>query len=112
MAHAFVYACVREDSVYVRMYACICTYVCMDVRSSMWLGITNLSSRASWASLIMGHVKTYNMEIRLVGQMTPIKKMLKVGACGASDRACEHLDRQKTHHPFIWPYHDLGYPFA
>ena len=52
---------------------------------SMWLGITNMSSRATLASLVTGHVKTYNMEIRLIGQMTTIKKKLKVGACGASD---------------------------
>ena len=67
----------------------------MDVRSSMWLGITTLSSRAPWASLATGHVKTYNMEIRLVGQMTPIKKKLKVGACGASDPRKEAEEGQE-----------------
>ena len=67
----------------------------MDVRMSMRLGITNLSSRAPWAFLIMGHVKTYNMETRLIGQMTPIKKMLKVGACGASDLRKEAEEGQE-----------------
>ena len=57
----------------------------MDVRSSMWLGITNLSSRAPWASLIMGHVKKYSMEKRLAWPITLNKMKLKVGACGASD---------------------------
>ena len=52
---------------------------------SMWLGITNLSSSAQWASLIMGHVKKYSMEKRLAWPITLIKMKLKVGACGASD---------------------------
>ena len=56
----------------------------MDVRMSMWLGITNLSSSAQWASLIMGHVKKYSMEKRFAWPITLIKMKLKVGACGAS----------------------------
>ena len=55
-----------------------------------------MSSRAPWASLVTGHVKTYNMEMRLVGQMTPIKKKQKSGACGASDpREEEEEDGQE-----------------
>ena len=79
--HAFVCACTQKDSVYV----CTRMSACMDVWMSMWLGMTNLSSRAAWASLSMGHVKKYSMEKGFAWPITLIKMKLKVGACGASD---------------------------
>ena len=59
-------------------------YVCMHVyvRMCVWMCVRPCGwglqiCHPPWVSLATGHVKTYNMEIRLVGQMTTEVGMLR-----------------------------------